>query len=993
MEFINKKKLNKEQIEAIKYNRGPLLIIAGAGTGKTTVLTERIKWLITTDQAKPGEILALTFTQKAAIEMEERVDIVLPYGLSQIWITTFHAFGEKVLRQEAMHIGLDSGYKLMTEAEAVIFFRKNLFKFNLNYFRSLGNPNKFIEGILQHFNRLKDEDITPPQYIKWVQIQQSKIDSKNFTNEEKLNIEKYSELALAYQKYEELKIKEGVIDFSDLIAQTLTLFRKRKNVLREYQERFKYILIDEFQDTNFAQNELAVLLAGKRKNITVVGDDDQAIYRWRGAAVSNIIQFKKRFPKTKIIVLSKNYRSTQKILDSSYRLIQFNNPDRLEVKEGIVKKLIAQRKVVGEEIGFIYTQRVEDEAAEVVKRIENLKKSSRNRLGDEIYKWRDFALLLRANNQFEFFSRAFHRAGIPYQFLGPGMLFRQSEVKDLIAYLKLLNDFTDSIAVFRVLSMSVFGISARDLTAINSFAQKVGISIFEAIEAIVANEVNDQNHWSKKNNYDRYLPFISKKTKETLIVFLRMVNRHLELVRKETAGQILYFFLEETGILKRLTKFSTVKEERTALNISKFFNKLKTYEIEHEDASVQSVVDWINMSMELGESPLAADIDWTENDAVNILTVHSSKGLEFPVVFLVNLVNQRFPTLERKERIPIPDELIKEILPEGDYHLEEERRLFYVGMTRAKDYLFFTASKYYGEGKRERQISTFVREALSRRNFEKELLQNTSEGRQLSLIEWKKKESKVKKVEKPLIDYFSYSQINTFLTCPLQYKYKYILKIPVPPSAAGSFGTSMHMALEQFYSKVKKGEKPEKKDLLELLNKVWLPIGYGSLSYEKKMKKRGEVMLASYYDKFYQPDIIPKDLEFMFKIKLTPNLKIGGKIDRVDETKEGKLEIIDYKTGKRPSDKEIKEDLQMSIYALVAIDKGIYHKKPNDIILSFYFLDSIEKVSSTREKQQLEETKKKLVKITQEIALSQFEPKVGKWCDFCDFRLICEAWR
>ncbi|MBI4990508.1 ATP-dependent helicase [Candidatus Gottesmanbacteria bacterium] len=992
MRDTQEKKLNKEQLEAIHHREGALLIVAGAGTGKTTVITERVKWLIAENLAKPAEILALTFTDKAAREMETRVDIALPYGYTQMWITTFHAFGERVLRQEAIHIGLDPGYKLMAGAESIIFFRKNLFKFELNYFRPLGNPTKFIEGMLQHFNRLKDEDISPSEYIRWAQAQSSKLKAQSDNEEGRKEIEKYIELANAYQKYEELKVKEGVMDFADLISNTLQLFRERKNILRAYQEQFKYVLIDEFQDTNFAQNELAILLSGDKKNITVVGDDDQAIYRWRGAAISNIIQFKKRFPEAKLVVLSKNYRSTSEILNRVYTLIQFNNPDRLEVKENISKKLESERKIKGEKVEFIYTERVEDEAEEAAKKIKNEKLKIKNEEGKEIYSWKDFAILVRANSYADPFTRALQRAGIPYQFLGPGMLFRQPEVKDLIAYLKLLYDFSDSVAVFRVLSMPIFDIPSRDLAAVNNFAKRVGLSIYEAAETIVAYQSNNLDHWSKQKNYQAYLPYISSKTKETLERIVKMVERHLKLAKTESAGQILYFFLEDTGMLRRLAEYKTAKEERVALNISKFFDKLKTYEAEHEDASVSAVVDWIEMALELGESPLAADLDWTENDAVNILTVHSSKGLEFPVVFLVNLVNQRFPVSNRREQIPIPDDLVKEILPEGDYHLEEERRLFYVGATRARDRLFFTAANYYGEGKRERKISPFVVEMLGEEIERITQLVNKPIN-QLTLLDWKKQEELSEKVIRQPIEYLSYSQIDTFMTCPLQYKYRYILKIPVPPSAAGSFGTSMHIALQKFYEKVKKGEKPTKDDLLKLLTDVWLPVGFGTKQYEEKMKKRGYEMLSTFYEKLYDPKVVPKSLEQVFKIKLTPDLKIGGKIDRVDETSSGKLEIIDYKTGKRPSEKEIKDNLQMTVYALAASDPGIYNKKPEEVILSFYFFDAYEKISSTRTNEQLIEAKKKLIGKADEIATSSFEPKTGPWCDFCDFRLICEAWQ
>src|SRR3989338_7423723 len=1052
-------KPNKKQLEAITHGSGPLLIIAGAGTGKTTVVTERIRYLIEKKLALPSEILALTFTDKAAREMEERVDRALPYGLSQMWITTFHAFGDRLLRSEALEIGLDPGFKLMTKGEAIIFFRKHLFHFDLNYYRPLGNPGKFIEALLTHFDRLKDEDISPEQYLDWV---------KNTTLEE-TEKGKYLELSKAYQKQEELKVKEGLVDFADLIAGSLKLFRLRKNILKQYQAKFKYILIDEFQDTNYAQNQLTELLAAGHKNITVVGDDDQclpptalietskgriaiknirngddvitavgkgylstskvlhvmknkktvkfitfvtesgqkfevthnhkmfcmipgkkittervifiylmyrqglgwrlgitddlsqrlklersadkiiaiksctsveearyfesvyslkygiptypfkprkrmiltekwlrklfsefdteknaaqlandlgvdlrfhhyclgavvrgkkerikillnmchrrhrtkwarnrflvspkvnhlvsidtsstgvreilikenikigkskkgwrvrkyfsdlkeadnfahllhsliggtievkfdvgkrdgysrpslimpagniftgmyipvkksheviyeriarrnekiktesvydlevekthnfiadnivihnSIYRFRGAAVSNIIQFRKTYPESKIVVLTGNYRSSEAILAASYKLIQHNNPDRLEVKEKIDKKLTAERKIKGEEVEFIYQERVEDEAEAVVKKIKKLA-GSRN-------SWSDFAILLRANNHAEPFIRALARAGIPYQFLGPGRLFKQKEVKNLIAYLKFLAENDNSVALYRVISMPLFDMAVRDLSAILNFSRKMGMSLYESLDLISGHHRKIPDHWSLRSNYRLYLPYLSEKTVQAVIKFTAMIENHLQKARNETAGQLLFSFLEDSGLLQKLTEYKTSLEEKEAVNISRFFDKLKSYETDHDDASIFAVNDWIDMAIELGESPLAADTDWVGNTAFNILTVHSSKGLEFPVVFLVNLVAERFPTRERSDKIPIPDALIKEILPEGDYHLQEERRLFYVGATRARDRLFLSAANYYGEGKRERKISSFVSETLGK---------------------------------------------------------------------------------------------------------------------------------------------------------------------------------------------------------------------------------------------------------------------------------------
>jgi DNA helicase-2/ATP-dependent DNA helicase PcrA len=442
-------------------------------------------------------------------------------------------------------------------------------------------------------------------------------------------------------------------------------------------------------------------------------------------------------------------------------------------------------------------------------------------------------------------------------------------------------------------------------------------------------------------------------------------------------------------LLKQLTEYKSPIEEKQAQNISSFFDRLKTYEVDHEDASVPAVVDWINLSMELGESPLANNIDWVEENRVNLLTVHSSKGLEFPVVFLVNLVSQRFPTIERREQIPIPERLIKEILPVGDYHLEEERRLFYVGMTRACDRLFLTAADYYGEGKREKKISQFVIETLGREAISR---QQPAVSDQLTIFDFRPTpEPEVLTTGYRLpITYLSFSQIETFNTCPLQYRYRYIQRIPVPPSSAQSFGESMHKTLRDFYQELKDGRRLTKADLMKMLEINWSPLGYASKAHEKKGRKLGERMLSDFYEKF-DAKTVPKDLEQPFIIKVSPQLKIGGKIDRVDE-KEGKLEIIDYKTGRVLNQNDIDESLQLTVYALAATDKGIYGKKPQEVILTFYFLETTEKRSTKRIPEQLKQAKGELLEKAKEIEKSSFEPTPSNMCDYCDFKLICEAW-
>jgi DNA helicase-2/ATP-dependent DNA helicase PcrA len=976
------KKLNEEQRQAVMHGSGPLLIIAGAGTGKTTVVTKRIEHLILDEKIPPSNILALTFTEKAAQEMETRIDEILPYGYTTLWIETFHAFCDRILRQEAINIGLNPRFDLLTEAESLLFLRKHLFDFNLDYFRPLGNPMKFLQGMLTHFSRLRDDDISPEEYIKYA--------DKLVTNHsslvtEKDEIKKTLELAHAFKIYEDLKAKEGVMDYSDLISNTLKLFRERPSVLKQYQKQFQYVFVDEFQDTNYAQNEMAILLAGERQNITVVGDDDQSIYRWRGAAIANMLQFRNHFPKAEIVTLTKNYRSTQNILDGAYQLIQNNNPDRLEVKEKIDKKLKGMREIKGDDITFVYTNKGEDEAEEVAKAIQTEVKKTRR-------PYNEFAILVRANDHSTPFQRALERAHIPYQFLGPGHLFQQSEIKDLIAYLHVLSNFDDMSSLYRIITMSVFDLQARDVASILNFAKRSNFSLFEAMEQVEKSSLTQDG-------------------KEKIIRITQMIKKHLEKVPKEEAGQILYYFFEDSGLLGYYLDPGSLKTEKEAQNIAKFFEKLQSFASNHTDASVFAVVDWLDLAMELGESPQAAEIDWTRNNAVNILTVHSSKGLEFPVVFVVNLVAQRFPSRDRKEQIPVPNDIIRETLPQGEEGLQEERRLFYVAITRAKDHLFLTASRFYNEGKKERKISPFVIETLGEENVQSIVKKQTAEppGQQLSLLEvlnsniennqneqkLDAKRSALDAQNSTLITYISYSQLQTFDMCPLHYKLRYILNLPSPPSPALSYGQSVHNALRDF-SLMRIQKQPVQADAMhELLKKNWINQGFSSKTHEKQTYQQAETMLLSVAQQTLQgkPQTIAVELPFNFWLK---NLKVGGRIDRIDRLDDGRLEIIDYKTGKNvPTEKKVKEDLQLSLYAVAAaeVKDGVLGKDPKDILLTLYYLEEDIKISTTRTREDLEKAKADILAKVEAIQKSDFHCSHSIFCKKCEYQMLCQAER
>lgn len=971
--------LNSDQIKAIEYNEGPLLIVAGAGTGKTSTLVEKIKHLIQTEKAKPEEILCLTFTEKAAAEMEERVDQAMPYGYFQMWISTFHGFADDILREKINHIGLNPAYDLLTQAQTIIFFRNNLFHFKLKYFRPLSNPTKFIEGLLQHFSRLQDEDISPEQYLKWAIKQQTR---HELLPEDK---EKHMELAQAYETYQRLKIENDVMDFGDLIYYLLKLFRERPNVLQEYKEQFKYVMVDEFQDTNIAQYQLIQLLSPPSLNpkLTVVGDDSQAIYKFRGASISNILTFMEDYKNAHQISLLQNYRSNQNILDHAYRLIQFNNPDTLESKLGISKQLKANRKIIKESVQFELFEHGDTEASWVAKTIhDQIKKNG--------YEYKDFAILVRANNHSDPFITELTRQGIPYQFLGPGTLFRQAEIKDLIAYLKLLTNLEDNVSLFRILNMDHFKLDEQDLILLNSFAKKTSVSLYQSIE-IYLSFFNEEWYKTEHQQYRKYLPLLKERTRDSLIELFSMIKRHITRLSHDSATDILYYFLEDTGYLKMLTNYKTEKEEKIALNILKFLNLIKSVYTNNAESTVFNIVDYIEMSQELGESPISADTDAAVSNAVNILTVHASKGLEFPVVFLTDLINGRFPTTNRRDTIPIPDELIKEQLPQGDYHIQEERRLFYVGLTRAMDRAYLSASEIYGDGKRKRKVSPFVFETMGKEAMENKLSIKKEAQEQLSIFDFKKVEEPIQK-PKLNLSQFSFSQLETYETCPMKYKFQYILKVPTAPGSAASFGSTIHTVLQQFYKGYLTDKSYGLSHMHNLLETLWDPAGYSSQIQAKQYKQEAKDMLEQYYKTFHKPEVEILGLEQFFKIKVDDEIFLTGKIDRVDHVSNGKIEIIDYKTGKMPDEKELKKSLQLSIYAMAATDQGLYRKQIDEVDLTFYYLQGSQKITMNRTLEDVAAVQTKVAEITTKIKAGEFPAKPGFYCDFCDFKPICPAW-
>jgi DNA helicase-2/ATP-dependent DNA helicase PcrA len=890
--------LNDAQRDAVAFKTGPLLIVAGAGTGKTSVITKRIAHLVASG-IQPDEILALTFTEKAATEMEERIDRELPVGYYDVWVSTFHGFCERILKQHALDIGLPNDFKTLSPAQQKILVRKNLDRFVLNYYRPLGNPTKFISAMVDHFSTAKDEEINPEQYVTYAEslaVGKAKANDGELLDEQEIS--RLQEIAHAYKTYQELLLENASLDFGDLIVCTLHLFRSRPRILAFYQRKFKYILVDEFQDTNFAQYELIKLLAAPNNNLTVVGDDDQSIYKFRGASISNILQFQGDYPAAREITLTENYRSGQAILDASHGVIQLNNPERLEAKLGISKKLKANIPETAT-VGIIAATTLQDEVDAVIKRILEVR-------NEKQALWNDFAILVRANNHAEPFTAKLSSLGLPYVYHANKGLYRKAIIVDILLYIRTLMNYHDSSSLYRVISRDPFCMPHADLMQLSQYGRKYTLSLYEALVAV------DQ------------VPSVSAAGQEIAKRICTLLETHGELIRAKTAGEAFVTIIKDMGIAQRIEPETVENAENREL-IEQFYKKIETFEAENADKSMRGFLELLDFEQEAGEEGKLQFDPQSGPESVNILTIHASKGLEFKHVFVVNMVSRRFPSSERADLIELPKALVREQVPNDEGHIQEERRLLYVAMTRAKHGLYFSYAADMG-GQRTVKPSQFLVELG---------LVSAPEKTAVLHRENIAAPSAAYSAAEHLPNTFSYTQLSDFKSCPMRYKYRHWLKLPLPGSAYLSFGNSIHKSLELFLSAYKAqtessqgdlftaqsggiGEPmlPSVEDLLGLYDRNWVDEWYESKTQKELFRERGRQIIRSFYENFKAHPVVPKYIEKSFRLPIGEYF-FTGKIDRADPTAEG-LQIIDYKTGETERDLDKDGKNQLLIYQWAA---------------------------------------------------------------------------
>lgn len=606
--------LNPMQKEAVLHTEGPLLILAGAGSGKTRVLTHRIAYLIEEKEVNPWNILAITFTNKAAGEMRERVDSLVGFGAESIWVSTFHSTCVRILRRYIEHLGYTTSFSIYDSDD-----QKTLMK---QVFKTLDIDTKQYKerSVLGIISSAKDKLISPEEFL--------------LNAGQDFRQKKVGEI---YREYQNQLKKNNALDFDDLIVKTVELFQNDSQILDYYQERFRYIMVDEYQDTNTAQFKLISLLASKYGNLCVVGDDDQSIYRFRGADIENILSFEQTFPGARVIKLEQNYRSTQNILDAANGVIRHNR--------GRKEKSLWTANGTGDEILFKQFDDARDEADYIARQIR-----------DSEFSYQDQAVLYRTNAQSRLLEERCIFYNVPYRLVGGVNFYQRKEIKDILAYLKTVANGVDDLSVLRIINVPKRGIGATSMGRVTMFASEHGMSLYSALREA------------------RMVPGLGKAV-EKIGRFISQMECFRAMAQSEeySIQDLIEAILEETGYEEELKAEGEIEAETRMENIQELINKAAAYEEDSQHPSLDEFLEQV---------ALVADIDNVDSseDRVTLMTLHSAKGLEFPKVYLAGMEDGLFPGMMA-------------VSLDDPTDMEEERRLCYVGITRAKKELVITAAR------------------------------------------------------------------------------------------------------------------------------------------------------------------------------------------------------------------------------------------------------------------------------------------------------------
>ena len=945
--------VDPQQQQAIEHVIGPMLVVAGAGTGKTTVLTRRIAHLVREGYAKPDEILALTYTVNAAAEMLERVREELgARAANGLQVCTFHAYCNNLL------IRAGRQFDVLEDKQLWVFLRRNIRELRLNHFVRAANVSKFLDDLLDFIRRCYDELVGPEQYSEYVgKIERGEIPrprvckskhADELTDEEALG--RCQEIAHVFETVERMLREKNLGTFGHQILRANELLGEDPELLEQERTHARYILVDEFQDANFAQIKVLEKLAGSSlANIFAVGDPDQAIYRFRGASSAAFELFQSHFPESKLVLLSKNRRSTTPILKCAHSAIaqnpgfslggtsQYHRTGLISARDEQNKEKSAKRLPVE----AVLVTSTFMEATDLVATLLELHKRSR-------CDWKDIAILYRSHFHREEVATELSSNNIPFSIEGLDVL-DSPEVRDLLACLGAVVSPSDTAALFRVAALRQFSIDPNELRAtmktlprdaskdLASVLPQVtgGIEILQTIERV------------RKE-------LTGKKTHATLLTIIRV------------------FDLRRNSALQAVLEFAN-KWEKDRLTTT---------------GEAGEFLEYLDLFREARGTIVLPNRD--DEDAVKLMSIHGAKGLEFEHVFVLRVISPSFPAAYREPLIEFPPELRNAQTAQDDKILyeQEERRLFYVAMTRARDTL--TLYGTFGRGKSDKTPPGYLREMLKNHEIRPWLKQRTSRGFQTDifavadpmplhsrLAEW---------VAMPpasdLASTLSASAIDRYQICPMQFKLEREWRIPAEVSAAVQYGASIHRVLLDYFNSVRWDRTlPEEK----VINQFREDLAGEAITdkYQHDLYERqGVTQLKEFLSNHAKPEVLHTEERFSVKIGET---NLVGRIDRIDRANDGAVIITDYKTGKPKSQEDADDSLQLSLYALAAREKWGYKTER----LVFHNLEGNAAISTVRSDADLQRATFQVEEIAVKIAAGEFQPKPGMQCAWCAYRMLC----
>lgn len=935
--------LNPAQAEAVGIKAGPVLVVAGAGTGKTRVIVERVLSLINSG-VPAGQIVALTFTEKAAGEMFDRLNQATPGVTLDVNVATFNGFGNDLLQAYGAEWGLGE-VRLLGDTGQLVFLRSHLDDFELDYFAPVSRPDGQLALLADYVSHLKQQLVKPADYVRYAE----KLPRESAA--EQLEQQKHLELARFYDTYINLCRANQVIDYDDQLYLTLELLQARPNVLAELQARYHYLLVDEFQDTNPMQSALVDLLArpsgstaglaDKSSNVMVVGDDDQSIYGWRGATLANILDFKQHYPAAREITLTENYRSTQSILDSAYRLIQNNNPHRLEVINKLDKHLHANTGS-GEPPRVRHFASLDAELTWLAEDIARRLEAGEDPAG--------IAVLTRRNQGVQKVHEMLELHGVPHAVAGlSNDIYDQPAVRQLVEALKCVADPLDDLALFHSLSGPLFGLDVHTLAGVAAAARREHLPLLDSLRA---------------------------SEEESITAALTTIDDWRARSGEQTVGALAYDLITESGWKDTLYHQAQTDPgmEREVQALSKFFTTLKEFERVAAVASVQAYIVNLPTLQAAGSGFEDASLDISDS-LVNVLSVHRAKGLEWDTVYLADCTEGSFPLRNFGGGLKVPAEL-QANQTEADEHLLEERRLMYVAATRAKCELILSYADRHGSGT-TRKPSRFLGELMGAEPAELA----EAEAAQTSL------ELFAPRVSSPAIELpdsmvqdgrlvLSVSQIDCWLRCPQEFYYQHVLNMPQPPAPHLQYGTLVHGIIERLHRARAEGRELPPLEAIENEVLTKLPTsGYTSKRTRERAHAQARQTIRTVYERF-STDPLPLETEKPFAAVLPDvPLTVKGRIDAVYALGKDAVEIRDFKTGTGVTTPEKAKQRatgsnQLTLYALAW--RELHGELP--ALLTLDFVETGQLGSVKKQAKSLDTLTGKLELMVQDLRAGKFTP-------------------